>query len=281
MEGSSELSILGTRRSPRLSADVLADLQSAAKEYLRPHMEDSLLGMEALPPNSYVLISNAIDPDRPVEDTRTGQTLAAFAAKGFQAFDWPLFGFQHHHRDRHAYKAPLPVRRALMTLLEELDVVNRLRSLRLKFWVMGQMPKHIVRPWGLDCAAFTPHISEIFRDIDTTHAILEETLPNFMALPDFTDAIKSSQVTPLQKKAASTTFLKMWKNESLATKLIADSRARLKKLHANPIFKKNHSKTGIFEYEGQMDDWQIPGSQEEGHVGQPRHADFVAETVVH
>jgi hypothetical protein len=179
---------------------VLADLQSAANEYLLPHLVDSLAGMESLPPNSYVLISNAIDPDRPVEETRTGQTLAAFAAKGFQAFEWPLFGFQVHHRVRHAYKAPLPVRRALMTLLEELDVVNRLRSLRLKYWVMGQMPKHIVRPWGLDCVAFTPYMSEIFRNIDKAHDILEDAFPNFMTLPDFTDAIKSSQVTPLQTK---------------------------------------------------------------------------------
>ena len=242
MEGSAEVNSLRTYQSQRLPANVLAELQSAAKEYLLPHLVDSIAGMESLPPNSYVLISNAIDPDRPVEETRTGQTLAALASKGFHAFEWPLFGFQVHLRVRHAYKAPLPVRRALMTLLRELNVANRLKSLRLKYWVMGKMPELIIRPWRLDCVAFTPHMSEIFRNIDKAHDILEDAFPHFMALPDFTDAVKSSQVTPLQKKAASATFLKMWKTPSLATKFIAASSVRLKMLHKNPNFKEQHSK---------------------------------------
>ena len=229
------------RVSSKLPLIMLQELQSAAIEYLRPHVTDAVAAMEMLPAGSYVLISNAVDPDRPVEETRTGQTLKALAARGMSVFDWPLYGFQAHQEARHAYVAPLPVRKALEALMIELHVADRLRALQLQFWVTGAFPRKMVQPWGLPTVAFTPHISEVFRIIEGVHTTLSTELHGVMPLENFTEAIKSAQVTPLQRTASSATFINMWKTASLATKLMAASSIRLKKLHRNPVFKAKHS----------------------------------------
>jgi hypothetical protein len=185
--------------SSKLPPIMLQELQSAAMNYLRPHVTDAVADIEMLPAGSYVLISNAVDPDRPVEETRTGQTLKALAARGMSVFDWPLYGFQAHQEARHAYVAPLPVRKALEALLIELHVAERLRTCPLQFWVAGAFPRKIVQPWDLPTVAFTPHVSEVFRIIEGVHTTLSTKLHGVIPLENFTEAIKSAQVTPLQR----------------------------------------------------------------------------------
>lgn len=195
----SERKVRKRRVSSKLPPLLLQELQSAAMNYLRPHVTDAVAAIELLASGSFVLISNAVDPDRPDEETRTGQTLTALAAQGMSVFEWPLFGFQVHQEVRHAYVAPLPVRKALEALLIELNVADRLRKLPLQYWVMGVFPRKMVQPWGLQTVAFTPHLSEVFRNIDGVHTTLSTKLHGIMPLENFTDAIKSAQVTPLQR----------------------------------------------------------------------------------
>ena len=239
-----ELSERKTRKRrvfSKLPPLMLQELQSAAMNYLRPHVTDAVAAIEMLASRSFVLISNAVDPDRPIEETRTGQTLTALAAQGMSVFDWPLLGFQVHQEVRHAYVAPLPLKKALEALLIDLHVADRLRKLPLQYWVIGAFPRKTVQPWGLQTVAFTSHLSEVFRNIEGVYTTLSTSLHGVMPLENFTNAIKSAQVTPLQRKASSATFINMWKTASLATKLIAASSIRLKKLHQDPVFKANHS----------------------------------------
>lgn len=148
------------------------ELQKAAEEYLLEYHKDMLTRLERLPENTIVCFSNAIDPGRDVTETRTHQLLHELGKAGFIMEDYPVYGHQVHQTMRHAYVAPLPVRRALAKVLEALDAQKRLQTLNLKVIASGVAARRLVRQWQLKGVCEIPHWSEVYQDIDATYRSL-------------------------------------------------------------------------------------------------------------
>jgi hypothetical protein len=230
---------VASKRRRRVERDVAldAELQATAEEYLRGHHAVLLERLEKLPVGSAVCFSNAIDPDREVSETRTGQFLQELHARGCQMEDYPLFGLQIHQDGRHVYVAPLPVKRALAKVLEELKAEERLRALSLKFLASGKPARLQVEAWRLPEARAIPHWSEVYKKIDAVYETLSSFLPGFMSKEVFEEAVKAAHVTPRMQVAASRTFSSMWTNFTFAQRLRLESSIRMKRLHGDAAFK--------------------------------------------
>lgn len=179
------------------------ELQRSAEEYLLEYHIDMLARLERLPVHSVVCFSNAVDPDRDVGETRTGQLIDVLSKAGLAFEDYPIYGHQAHQEARHAHVPLLPVRRALRNVLTALRAGERLRALQLKWMVSGAIARRIVEPWQLPDVCTIPYWSEVYRDIASAHTSVARLLPDAISKEAFEAAVRATIVTPRMRAESS------------------------------------------------------------------------------
>lgn len=201
------------------------------------HVATMWATLEAMPAESVVVLSSAIDPRRPVADTRTGGTFAELHKRGAIFHDIPLFGFQVH-RDgdgqRHSYTPPACVRQAFSAAVLAEKLVDRILTKRsdLRFVVVGRTAQKTTKAWNLPRACSLPYPSEwhVGATGEAAYAALRGLAPDAFPFEyaEFLSAVKVGAITPRQRLAASASMKANWQNPSFAQRCIASARLRLR-----------------------------------------------------
>jgi len=167
-------------------------------------------------PGSLVFISNAVDPFRPVGDTRTGRMILrlpeALPLAG-PLLELPLFGCQHHTlKPRFAFRPTTELLEEFVEAAEETGLIQALRARGdLIVVVMGRMPLLLLHK-QLPTAKFVPHMSEWHHPVvaDIVFSKLSRAVPGFPTKEAFTELVKSCIATPASRKQASATMRGLW-----------------------------------------------------------------------
>jgi hypothetical protein len=211
--------------------------------------------IEALPDEKIIVFSNAVDPRRAIEGTRTFKTLQSL---GNVIVDIPLFGEQvHDDVPRHSFHPTSAdfdeINQACMTE----KVVERLRAQSTRRYIIaGNVAACITSQWNLTNAIRLPYPCLWYLPGNKLMVFeaLHEWIPELVWVT-FSAAVTAGHKTPHMTEAKAKVLRKLWKsgkfrqNNEAHLKKLWDSveyrkahLERLQKTWANPEFRAKHIK---------------------------------------
>ena len=184
---------------------------------LRDIYSEYLERLHTLSDGDIILIGNAVDPDRPEIETRTGQLIPALAALGLILHDFPLFGIQKHiYEPRFAYVPSSITLEEFILAEEEIGFIRTLQSRPgLVIVVMGQYPCRMLCDM-LPNAIYTPYMTIWFKKRfrrPIYDSILNSQIGCEMPSWDlYSAAITKTIATPLGREQSSQTLKRKWQD---------------------------------------------------------------------
>ena len=192
-----------------------------------------------------VLIGNATDPDRPDDETRTGQLIAAWAAIGFVFTEFPLFGVQRHiYSPRFSYT---PTAEIIAEFLEAEEEVGFIESLQNKpglvVVVMGQYPCRMLAEL-LPNALFVPHMTVWFwqRFRRPIYDALKVRAPSIPEWETYTGIITKTVATPATMRLWRGAKYADWRRRKALQSASVGSATFKRKWREDPSFREMHTR---------------------------------------